>query len=144
MLALQRTPTGWPGSLQLFRRDLDDVFRRFWPENQQEMVSFPVDIHEDENGFHIEAELPGFTKDQVHIELEDGVLSISAEKKEETENQKESKYHVQERSYSQVCRRFTMPTGIDPSKVDAKMDNGVLYVNVGKSEQAQARRITVE
>ena len=143
MLALQPTTTGWPGSLQLFRRDLDDVFRRFWPESHQEMTSFPVDIHEDENGFHIEAELPGFTKDQIHVELEDGILSISAEQKQEQETEKH-KYHVQERSYSQVCRRFTMPSGIDPNKVEAKMDSGVLYLNIGKSEQAQARQITIE
>ena len=144
MLTLRQTPVSWPGTLQLFRRDLDDVFRRFWPENQPESTNFPVDVHEGDESFHVEAELPGYTKDQVHVELEDGMLSISAEKTEEDENEKEKgKYHLRERCYSQVSRRFTLPSGIDSTKVEAKMEDGVLYLSIPKAEQAQARRITI-
>lgn len=144
MLAIRQNSVGWPASLQVFRRDIDDVFRRFWPENQQEAISFPVDIHEDDEAFHVEAELPGFTKEQVHVELEEGVLSISAEQKQEEEEETKGRYHIHERCYTQVARRFNMPSGIDPNKVEAKMENGVLHLKLMKAEQAQARQITIE
>ena len=145
MLAIRQVPTLLPGSLQMFRRDIDDVFRRFWPESQPETtVGFPVNVHEDETAFHIEAELPGFTKDQVHVELEDGVLSISAEKKVEEEQEPKNKYHIRERVYSHVSRQFNLPSGIDLNKVDAKMEDGVLYLNIAKAEQAQVRQITID
>lgn len=145
MLAIRQAPALLPGSMQMFRRDLDDVFRRFWPETQPEStLGFPVNVHEDETAFHFEAELPGFTKDQVNIELEDGVLSISAEKKAEEESETKNKYHIRERAYSRVSRQFNLPSGIDPSKIDAKMEDGVLYLNIAKAEQAQVRQITID
>jgi len=129
-------------------RDFDRAFNRLAAYGSDEgngsavTVSYPVDVREQDNQFVVEAELPGFTKDQVEISLEDGVLSITAERK--AEGQPEGQHHLRERRYSRVARKFTLPQSVDPNAVEASLDNGVLTLTIGKREEVKARRIEVK
>lgn len=93
-----------------------------------------VDTYETEKGYDIEAALPGLKPEQIHVNFEDGRLTISGERKLENER-KERNYHVMESSYGSFQRTFQLPTTTDPGKIDASFDNGVLHVHVPKNGQ---------
>ena len=96
-------------------------------------ASYPkVDIVEENDKVVISAEIPGLTKDQVSVELDDGVLQIKGEKKEESED-KSKKYLYRELKHSSFCRTFVVGDHIDKESVDAKFENGVLTVNLKKT-----------
>ena len=95
--------------------------------------AFKVDISEDETAFHIEAELPGLTKEQIALNIEDDVLTIKAERKQETEDQKKD-YHRIERSYGSFSRSFNLGEMIDQEHIGAAFDNGVLHVTLPKEQ----------
>lgn len=103
----------------------------------------PVDIHETDGAFVCTADLPGLSKDDIEVTVEDGTLTISGERTfENTENEKAQLRRV-ERSYGSFRRSFTLPTGIDAKKVEAKFKDGVLTLTLPKAETAKPRRITV-
>jgi HSP20 family protein len=105
----------------------------------------PVDIIEDKNGIVVKAEAPGLEKDNFKIAVEDNVLTISGEKKVEfEEGDKEHSLHRTERVYGQFSRSFTLPRGVDTSKVKAKYRNGVLEVTLPKSEESKPKEISVD
>jgi HSP20 family protein len=89
-----------------------------------------VDVRESEDELTLQAELPGLTAEDVSVGVENGVLSISGEKKQELEEGKDgSDYHLVERSYGRFERSFTLPRSVDAGKVKAEFANGVLTVN---------------
>src|ERR1700709_569438 len=95
-----------------------------------------VNIAETENEFHIELAAPGLKKEDFKINLDKNVLSVSAEKK--AENEEESKkYSKREYSYNSFVRSFTLPESADYSKIDAEYTDGVLKLNVTKKEEAK-------
>lgn len=97
-----------------------------------------VDIVEDENEFRITADLPDVKKEDVNIEVHDGVLTLSGERKHEVEEKDEKKkFHRVERSYGKYVRSFRLPEGVDADNVAAKYDAGVLNVTLPKVEAAQ-------
>lgn len=102
----------------------------------------PVDIQETDNGYRLQAELPGLTKDDIQITLENNVLRLSGERKFEKDVKKEN-YHRIERSYGRFSRSFALPQQVDSEKVEAKFENGVLTLTVPKSEKARPRRISI-
>jgi len=102
-----------------------------------------VDIVEDENQFVIKAELPEIKKEEVHVTVDNGVLTISGERKFEKE-EKNKRYHRVERSYGSFTRSFSLPEGADPGKVRAEFKDGVLQVHVQKSETARPNNIEVK
>lgn len=144
MLPIRYNRTSLPNPMQLLRNDLDDVFQRFWPAENQGGASgvYPMDIHEDADNFFVEAELPGFTKDQVSVRVEDGVLSISAERKEEALDEN-TETHLRERRFTKVQRSISLPSGLDTEKVDAELKEGVLYLTLAKSEQVKPKQISI-
>ena len=103
---------------------------------------YPVDIHEDDHGVYVEAELPGFTKDQVNVTLEGGVLSITAQRDQTPE--REGTTHLAQRRFRQVNRRFSMPDSVDQQKVEAKLEDGVLHLKLGKRADVLPRKIEVK
>ncbi len=123
-------------------RDFDRAVNRMWGSepNGFTTAAYPVDIRETEDHLIIEAELPGFEKKDVDVTLENGVLSITAQRSSE---KREGQAHLAERRFNRVQRRFSLPTTVDESKVDAKLDNGVLTLRLSKREEAKARKITV-
>ena len=102
-----------------------------------------VDITEDEKEYLIKAELPEVKKDELKVTVEDGVLSISGERKFEKDD-KGKKYHRVERAYGSFMRTFTMPDGTDTGKVAAEFKAGVLLVHLPKSEKTQPKSIEVK
>jgi HSP20 family protein len=106
---------------------------------------YGVDVREDGDHLYVEAELPGFKKDEVEITLENQTLTISAERKEETkEGENGADYLLRERRYSRFLRSFTLPPTVDDQKVDAKLNEGMLTITLNKREETKPRRISVE
>ena len=102
-----------------------------------------VDISEDDKEYIIKAELPGLKREEVKVTVEDGVLSISGERKAEKE-EKTRKYHRVERSYGSFVRSFTLPDGSDATKVNADFKDGVLNVHLAKSPKTQPKAIEIK
>eukprot|EP01112_Ceratiomyxa_fruticulosa_P012823 TRINITY_DN3577_c0_g1_i1.p1 TRINITY_DN3577_c0_g1~~TRINITY_DN3577_c0_g1_i1.p1 ORF type:complete len:179 (+),score=45.90 TRINITY_DN3577_c0_g1_i1:173-709(+) len=94
-----------------------------------------VDLRENEKSFVIHAELPGLHKEDINIDVHDGVLSLSGERRWEQKEDKE-KYHRVERSYGKFQRSFTLPKNVDPSNITANFENGVLELTIAKPAQA--------
>jgi HSP20 family protein len=101
-----------------------------------------MDLVESEDHFVLRADLPGLTQDDVNVELEDNVLTVSGERKAEHEERKEG-YHRVERAYGRFSRSLTLPDGIDPESVEARFENGVLEVRVPKPEQRKPQRVAI-
>jgi HSP20 family protein len=102
-----------------------------------------VDITEDEKEYLIKAELPEVKKDDVKVSVQDGVLSISGERKSEKE-EKNKKFHRVEWAYGSFSRSFTLPEDADADKVAGDFKDGVLKVHVPKSEKAKPKKIEVK
>ena len=102
-----------------------------------------VDITEDEKEYLITAELPEVKKEDVKVTLENGVLTVTGERKFEKE-EKNKKWHRVERSYGSFARSFALPDDGDASKVNAEFKDGMLKVHVAKSEAARPKQIEVK
>lgn len=102
-----------------------------------------VDIIEDDKEYLLKAELPEMRKEDVKVTVENGVLTISGERKLEKE-EKGKKYHRIERAYGSFVRSFTLPDDADADKVSAEFKDGVLKVHVAKSEAAKPKQIEVK
>jgi HSP20 family protein len=116
------------------------------------MGNYNVDIHEDADHIYVEADMPGFRKEDIDLTLENGVLTISAERHEEqTEQPRQGKqqgkaepeatYLLRERRQQQCIRSFTLPNEVDEQSVQARLDNGVLKITLNKREETKPRRI---
>jgi HSP20 family protein len=102
----------------------------------------PVDIAEDKDRILLTAELPGFKEEEISIQMESGVLTIRGERKFEREKEGRT-YHRVERSYGQFMRTFTLPNNVDRENVKATFRNGVLEIELPKSEEARPRQIRI-
>ena len=102
-----------------------------------------VDITEDDKQYLIKAELPEVRKDDVKVTVENGVLTLSGERKFEKE-EKEKKYHRIERAYGSFTRSFTVPDDADDTKVSAEFKDGLLTVRLAKNEKARPKSIEVK
>ena len=101
-----------------------------------------MDLLETDDQFVLRADLPGMSEDDVKIEVEDGTLTISGERKAEHETKQEGYYRV-ERAYGTFSRSLTLPRGVDPAAVTANFDRGVLEVRIPKPEERKPRRIEI-
>ncbi len=101
-----------------------------------------MDLVETESDFVLKADLPGMSESDVHIEVEDNILTISGERKSETEDRKAGYYRV-ERSFGSFRRGLTLPEGVDPESVKATFVNGVLEVTVPKPAQQVPRKVQI-
>jgi HSP20 family protein len=102
----------------------------------------PVDIYETDDALVMKAELPGFSKDDISIEMKENTLVIKGERKREDEV-KEGNYHRSERTYGAFQRSFLLPTTVDQEKVRAAYKDGVLELRLPKVQAAQPKRIAV-
>ena len=101
-----------------------------------------MDLVETDEHFVLRADLPGLTENDVNIELEDNVLTVSGERKTEQEDKREGFYRV-ERSFGQFRRSLTLPEGVDAEGISANFDKGVLEVRIPKPEERKPRRIEI-
>jgi HSP20 family protein len=102
-----------------------------------------ADITEDDKEWLVKADLPEVKKEDVKVTVENGVLTITGERKFEKE-EKNKKYHRIERSYGNFFRSFTLPDAADGSKVSAEFKDGVLKVHLPKSEKTKPKAIEVK
>jgi HSP20 family protein len=102
-----------------------------------------VDISEDDRGYLLKADLPEMKKDDVRVTVEDGILSVSGERKCEKEDQKR-KFHRIERSFGTFRRSFTLPEDADSTKVTAEFRDGVLKVHLPTTPVARSKAIEVK
>jgi HSP20 family protein len=101
-----------------------------------------MDLVETEEDFVLRADLPGLSEQDVNIEVEDNVLTVSGERKAEHEEHNEGYYRV-ERASGLFSRSLTLPEGINPDGVRASFDRGVLEVRVPKPEQRKPRKVSI-
>ena len=139
-----RRPTFSPwGELDVPRlsRFFDDSF--FSPVRSGSWLP-AVSVSESNEELLLTAELPGLSENDISIELENNVLTLSGEKSEERkEEDEERQYHVVERSYGSFTRSFTLPRTVDASAIVATFDNGVLSVKLPKAQEAKGRKIEI-
>ena len=101
-----------------------------------------VDVSENDDAFVIKAEIPGINKDDVKVSLENGVLTLQGERRQEHE-QKGWRFHRMERSYGHFMRAFTLPSNVDESHLKASFHNGLLEVDIPKLERTPSRALQV-
>jgi HSP20 family protein len=127
---------------------LDEAFGN-WSGQQSETGSITAawipacDVFEDRDAVKIVAEIPGVDPKGVKLSIENNVLTIRGEKKQ-TAEEKTERLHRYERSYGVFERSFALPSTVDPEKIEAKVDAGVLTVLLPKSERARPREIPVK
>jgi HSP20 family protein len=131
----------------LSREPFSRLFESIFHDLQGEEVSNrswvpPVDIQETEEGYRLQAELPGLTRDDIQITLENNVLRLAGERKVERDVKRES-FHRVERTYGTFSRAFALPHQVNSEGVQAAFENGVLTITVPKAEQAKPRKITI-
>src|SRR5467141_4929965 len=102
-----------------------------------------VDISEDDHGYVLKADLPEMKKDDVRVTVEDGILSVSGERKIEKEDQKR-KFHRIERSVGNFRRSFTLPEDADSTKVTAEFRDGVLKVHLPTTTKAKSKALEIK
>jgi HSP20 family protein len=136
--------------INLLQRDLDQIAGRRFGVGQESDDSNsvadwipPVDIVEEKDRFVLRADLPGVNPDQIDISMENGILSIAGERREEKTERVEGMQRV-ERISGKFYRRFSLPETADADNVSAKSSNGILEVEIPKQAQVQARRIAVQ
>ena len=104
-----------------------------------------MDVNETDTEIVITAEMPGLERKDVDISIEDDVLTIRGEKKIETKkDDKDKNYHISERSYGMFYRALQLPPGVDPSKVQATVSNGVLKITIPKPARSEPKKIEVK
>jgi len=137
-----------PWSLvDLMHRDLDRLASRRLSHNHDEQSVADwvpaVDIVEEKDRFVLRADVPGVDPKDIDVSMDAGVLSVSGERKSETESDADGVRRI-ERFSGRFYRRFTLPDSADAENISARSENGILEVSIPKLAAVQARRITVE
>lgn len=123
-----------------FGRLFEDVFgERAEPRS----LAVALDVTESDEHYTVTAEVPGVKRDDITVELHEGVLTIRGEKKSEREETKE-KGRWLERTYGSFSRTMSLPSDADPNKVDASFQDGVLRVRIAKQPEAKPQTIAIK
>lgn len=134
--------------MSLLHRDLDRPLgaRRFGRRNGQETGAHwtpAVDVRELKDRFVLRADLPGLSAEDIEVRMEDGVLSLSGERRHESDEEIDGVRHI-ERASGKFLRRFPLPESADAEGITARSANGILEISIPKQPEVQARRITIE
>lgn len=115
-----------------------------WGRGENLRQWFPVtDISETPESLTLRLEVPGLTRDQIKISVENNTLSVRGEKVQETSSEDES-FHRTERSFGAFERSFALPPYVDTDQVKASLNDGVLAISLPRREEAKAREISIE
>lgn len=150
-LARLQTPSvvSWPRFGQL--TDLRDEIDRLFDLSVGDLTNASpwrsgwvpaLDVHEDKDNFVIKAEMPGMRKEDIEVSLNAGALSISGERKQESES-KDREWIRSERSFGRFQRTLELPTSVQADKVSAEYRDGILTITLPKAEEAKPRQIGV-
>lgn len=131
---------------EAFERDVKRIFDDFFalePVDLFDSAWLPtVDVEEDEKSIHVRAEIPGIDEKDINVTLEDNVLTISGEKKEERKEENK-RYVLAERRFGSFKRSIALPAEVKSDSVKASFKNGVLTIDFEKKEVSQPKRITI-
>ena len=145
-----RTPTAVPARMHDWRDEMDRMFERLWTDpfaaldtrsrwfgdfSKAEFLP-TLDVSDDKDSLRITLEVPGVDREDIDIEVADGVMTISGEKKHEQSSDEEGCYRI-ERSYGSFKRSIPLPTEVDTEHSEATFDKGVLTVTVPKTKEAK-------
>ncbi|SRR5581483_10127580 len=132
--------------LSSLRDDLNRLFDFTFPGTRETGLftgwSPALDVHQDKDNVFVKCELPGMKKEEIDISLHDGMLSISGERKHESEH-KEGESFRSERYFGKFHRSIALPTAVDAGKVKAAYKDGILTVTLPKAEEAKPKQIEV-
>lgn len=134
--------------LRGMQHEIDRMFDSFFPvrhangDSQATAWAPRVDVIDNDDAYLVHVDVPGVSKDNLKINYQDGVLSISGERKHESE-EKENNYLRVERSYGRFDRSFKLPQSVDVDRIEAKYTDGVLTVTVPKAEESKPREISI-
>ncbi len=137
----------WEESARPVDREIDRFFRQLYSEGYLPTEgsgysrAYPIDMDEYEDKVVIEAEMPGFTKDEIEVTVENDVLTITAERKAA---ESDGKKHLNERRYTRVERSVALPATVDEEKISGNLKDGVLTLRLPKTEKQRPRRIQIE
>ena len=130
---------------------LDDFFRSFGHMGRLrgEPATAPapqmkIEVREEDQAFKVRAQVPGVKKEDIHVDIDGDTVSISAETRQEKEEKKDGKLLRSEFSYGTATRSFSLGTGIDAGRAQAKYDAGVLELTLPKKASAESRRLAVQ
>ncbi|MFW5800310.1 MAG: Hsp20/alpha crystallin family protein [Spirochaetota bacterium] len=151
---IQRRERGSSSPIERFRNRMNDLFEDFFEDwdlplesDSLQSASYTprLDITEDDNNIYVNAELPGVKEKDIDVELKDNMLTISGEKKEETE-EKEKKYHRVERSYGYFQRSVNLSSKVDEDKIKASYKDGILSITLPKveGEESKSKKIQIQ
>lgn len=141
-----RALTPWTGTS--LKKEMDRLFERFlepaWPEMPALGQWEPkLDVAETKDTITVKAEIPGVEQKDIHLSLQEGVLTIKGEKEEEKE-ENDKRYHRVERSYGAFARAIRMPSTVDATRVTATFKDGVLTVTLPKTAEAKGTAIPIK
>ena len=133
------------------QREFDNLLGRFIGDRQTNgsgggaLAPYAVDVREDGDHLYVEAELPGFKKEEIDITLENQTLTIAAERRHEEQKGEQAKGELllHERRYTRFLRSFTLPPTVNEQSVNAKLADGVLTITLNKREETKPRKISV-
>lgn len=128
---------------------MDRAFSNFWGDSLETTKAMKIDVIEQDNAYRLEAELPGFNKEDIHVDMKNGALTISASHEDKKDEQDQNgRYIRRERKYSSYQRSFRVAENLQPEDIDAKYENGVLTLIVPKKEvipqQEETKKIEVK
>ncbi len=134
------------GDLTTIQQEMNRLFDEFFGERRAGLSEgqwIPViDVSEIDSQLLVRAELPGMTQDDIEVNLEDNVLTIKGEKKQEVRQEKEH-FHCVERTFGGFSRSFTLPAGVKADEIKASFEDGILTVVLPKSEEAKPKKIAI-
>lgn len=139
----RRLWTEWPTD---FFTPFTDSQQSQYPA-QSSMTMMDVDITESDGSVLVEADVPGVNREDIDISVEGGYLTLRAErnsKREKTEEEGNVRTTRRQRRYGQFSRSFRLADDLDPEKIEAKLENGVLAVTIPKKAESQVRKIEVK
>jgi len=118
---------------------LDDIFNDFGREER--FVPMKCDIYEKDGLYNVEMDIPGYDRNDIKIECDDGILTVTAEKtRDNNTEEKDKKYIRRERFYGKVSRTFNF-TDIDEDNINAEFKNGILKITIPKSEKNTSKKL---
>jgi HSP20 family protein len=127
-----------------WNRFLSDFFGDMWEDTYLGRNWAPaVDIQEKDDRYVVQADLPGMSKKDIHINVKDNVLTIEGERKYEKEDKRDN-YHRIERSYGTFKRCFRLPEEVQENKITAKFKDGVLTIDLPKAEEVKSKAIEIK
>jgi HSP20 family protein len=136
--------------MMTMRNQLDRFFNDWsgesgnWGEGRTGFsFQLPLDVSENDDAFIVRASLPGIKPEDLDISVQNNMLTIRGEMKQEEARQGD-RWHLQERRFGQFQRTISLPNNVDPNQVGAQFENGVLMLTLPKSEEAKPRKISVQ